>query len=82
MFTVRWSEVTRDQLADAWLQASDRNAVTTASSEIDHRLERNPTNEGESRPAGRRILIVRPLAVIYRVDEPNREVHVLRLWSI
>ncbi len=82
MFKVRWSRVTRDQLAEAWLQATDRNAVTVAASQIEYRLARNPQDQGESRTRGRRILIISPLAVIFRVDEQKREVHVLRIWAI
>lgn len=73
----KWS----GDLAAAWLNAPDRNAVTRAAHTIDLMLQRDPENAGESRDEGRRILLVPPLGVDYEVFPDKLEVHVLSLWS-
>ncbi len=82
MYTVRWKRSARDQLAELWMQAPDRNAVTDAANQIDSLLERSPEQQGESRPGGRRILILLPLAVLFRVNEQDKIVAVLKVWAV
>ena len=82
MFSVRWRRTARNMLADIWVNATNRNAVTAATSQIDHQLARDPDNVGESRPKGRRVLLVPPLGVIYRVNTQTRVVTVIRVWYI
>jgi hypothetical protein len=74
---VRWKRSARDRLADLWVEAVDRQAITDAANAVDDRLGRDPLGCGESRDAGRRILIEPPLVVFYRVDEQARKVTVL-----
>jgi hypothetical protein len=81
MFTVRWKRVARDRLAELWLAAPDRAAVTQATHHIDQLLCSNPENKGESRDNGRRVLLVPPLGVVFRIRETDRVVEVLRVWS-
>jgi hypothetical protein len=76
-WTVRWTREARDQLAAVWLAASDRAAVTHAAHRIEAALRRDPTVEGESRDAGRRLVIDYPLAVMYRVNDIERKVRIL-----
>jgi len=64
------------------MQAPDRNAVTDAANQIDSLLERSPEQQGESRPGGRRILILLPLAVLFRVNEQDKIVAVLKVWAV
>jgi hypothetical protein len=79
MFRVRWAKRALDQLADLWNRAAppDRRAITQASHEAEQRLRRNAPSEGESRPRGRRILFVPPLAVTFRVEPDGQTVSVL-----
>jgi hypothetical protein len=65
MFRVRWKKSTVSDLANSWLQADSelRQAITAASHAVDQRLRNDPNAEGESRPKGRRIVFVPPLAV-------------------
>jgi len=79
-FEVIWIPSAVQELAAIWLQASDRQAVTTAAHAIEKRLESDPENDGESRPKGRRILHSKPLGVRYRVLVDRRLVKVLRVW--
>ena len=45
---------------------------------FDRELQSNPHDQGESRPAGTRILFQAPVAVIFEVDEERRMVRILR----
>jgi hypothetical protein len=51
-------------LADVWLRAADRKAITQAATIIDHLLALEPLAHGEEF-YGDRILVVLPLAVTY-----------------
>jgi len=81
-YTVLWKPAAERQLAELWLDAAVRHAVTQAAQEIDERLGTDPSHEGESREQGRRVLIVQPLAAFYRVVEDDRKVLVLHLRHI
>jgi hypothetical protein len=67
-------------LADLWLAASDRAAVTAAANAIDGRLRNDPDTAGQPRGGVTRILVEPPLAVYFDVDEPNRMVTVWAVW--
>jgi hypothetical protein len=81
MFRVEWLQSALDELATIWMQADAvlRQAITAASHSIEQRLQRDPLNEGESRPGGRRIMFVPPLAVIFRVEADGQTVTVLHV---
>ena len=81
-YHVRWKRSARDQLRCFWINAADRQAVTNAANAIDSELQRDPLNAGESRAGSRRILIVAPLVVVYRVDAQQRRVVVLSVRSL
>jgi hypothetical protein len=82
MWIVRWVRSAVDDLADIWIAAegTDRQAITLATNEIDRRLQADPENAGESRPNGRRILLVPPLGVTYQVLKDRQIVRVLDVW--
>ncbi len=46
-WTVLASSEAEEELADIWVQAADRKAVTAAQFAIEQRLARNPIDEGE-----------------------------------
>jgi hypothetical protein len=79
-FTVIWIPEAEAQLADTWLNSTNRDAVRKAAFEIERLLRTNPTNVGESRSEGQRILQVSPLGVRFMVLEDDRTVQVLRVW--
>jgi hypothetical protein len=66
-WTVVWRPPTEDNLADLWVDASDRNAISQAADTIDQILRSDPYAFGESRSGNTRILIIEPLAVVYDV---------------
>jgi plasmid stabilization system protein ParE len=80
-YSVIWLPNAEQELAALWLNASDRGAITRAAAALDQLLARDPANEGESRPNGRRILFAAPLAVIYRIHFDKRQVDVLHVWQ-
>ena len=79
-YTVIWLESAEAELTELWLNASNRDQVTSAASEIDVRLRTNPEIEGESRSGERRILLVAPLGVTFEVNPEDRLVRVLEVW--
>jgi plasmid stabilization system protein ParE len=78
-FTVIWSFAALNELAEIWLRASDRQAITDAAEAIDQLLEADPIVVGESRDGGRRILINPPLVVIFNVSVESGAVVVVRV---
>lgn len=80
-YAVAWLPDAEQELAAIYMNASDPSAISQASNLIDYRLARNPAQEGESRPNGRRILLVSPLGVIFRVSEDDRLVTVSHVWT-
>lgn len=74
-YAVRWTRKARlQQLAQVWLDAPDRNAVSAAAAEVDRLLATDPVVVGESRAAGLRVVIVEPLMVGFAVDDEARQV--------
>ena len=79
-FIVRWLANALQKLAQVWLAAPDRNAITQATNRIDARLERDPHGESESRGGRDRVLFEAPLGVLFRIDETKRFVYVMSVW--
>jgi mRNA-degrading endonuclease RelE of RelBE toxin-antitoxin system len=80
-YQVVWKPEAERRLTEIWLNATDRQAVTSASSMIDLRLSHDPASQGESREKNQRILYVFPLAVIFKVQSRSKIVRVLTVWS-
>jgi plasmid stabilization system protein ParE len=78
-FDVWWIPAAENQLAEIWMAATDRNAVTQAADRIDTALAADPLGVGESWPDRYRVLIDMPLVVYYEVSEPDQRVRVLRV---
>jgi hypothetical protein len=73
---VDWVSVAEDQLADIWVLAPDRQAVTAAEAAIQNLLTRDPLGRGTAVSEGLRKLTVVPLTVYYEVDSVQRTVEV------
>ena len=78
-YTVSWLPSAEQDLADTWLNAPDRDAVASAADAIDRQLQRDPLSVGESRSGAVRIVFLSPLVALFRVDQANRTVYVLRV---
>jgi hypothetical protein len=81
MLDVVWLQSALDELATMWIDATpaERQAITAATEALDGRLARNARNEGESRPGGRRITFVPPLAVRFQIEANGQTVSVLHV---
>ena len=81
MFRIRWPKSVNRKLIDATAKAKGPrlSALLTAMSEVESMLQNEPEFVGESRDADKRILIVDPLYVTYRIDSRNRIVKILRV---
>jgi hypothetical protein len=66
-FTVTWTPLALDQLADLWVRSSNRRAVTTAQHQVDQTLRVDPQSQGLPF-FGDRILVVPPLRVAFSIN--------------
>ena len=66
-YTVTWIPSARNELADIWVNATDKKAVETAANRIDKLLGRDAHTQGEEFGAVR-ILEEWPLVVTFRVS--------------
>ena len=80
-YRIVWKPEAEKRLTTIWLDAADRQAVTDAARMIDWRLSHDPKSQGEGRDAGRRILFVPPLGVIFKVNSRTKTVHVVTVWQ-
>jgi hypothetical protein len=78
-YTVTWSLFAETQLADIWVRAFDKQAVTNASDEIDRQLKIDADRVGVPDLQGWRIIVVPPLAATFDVSVPDRLVTVLSI---
>jgi len=78
-FTVTWHPSAERELAEIWIAATDRQAITQAAHVIDQHLASDPLAQGEEF-YGDRILVTLPLAVTFGVNEQDRTVQILQVW--
>jgi mRNA-degrading endonuclease RelE of RelBE toxin-antitoxin system len=75
-YTVLWSPEAEDLLAEIWLGATDRTAITSAQPLIDAELANDPETKGTEVSEGLRRLKVEQLMVLFEVQAGNRLVKV------
>lgn len=82
MFRVQWVQAAVNELTAIWTNADSpfRQAITAATHAIDEQVRTDPIGNSESRPEGRRVLLVAPVGITFRVDVRRRTVVVLRVW--
>ncbi len=81
-YTVVWVRSARDELADLWVNALDRNAVTTAAQFSDRQLSEDAAGKGNELSEGLRAWYTPPLKAIFTVREDDRIVEVLRVHGV
>lgn len=74
-----WHPSTIQELAQIWLDAADRDAVTQATNAIDRSLAHDPGDKGVDF-YGDRLFVSIPLAVTFTVDDNDRVVQILQVW--
>lgn len=80
--TVVWTQEAMNQLAQVWLNAADRTAVTSAADRIDAHLKQSPDSTGVPYDDHTYLLIVRPLAVRYEFRAMDNLVVVVGLREL
>ena len=80
-FTVLWTPDAEKDLADIWIEAPDRRAISTAANAIDASLAERPESFGESRDQNVRVAFMWPLGIEFEVLSEDRIVYVLSVWS-
>jgi plasmid stabilization system protein ParE len=78
-YTVVWSGDALNELAELWISARDRNAVSMAAHAIDVELSRDATTKGVEVAEGLRVFFSPPLRIFYTIDEGDRLVEVVRV---
>jgi hypothetical protein len=81
IYTVGWKQTALNALADLYLNATDKQAVTAASNRIDQELRRDAHKKGQAFN-DERLLRVPPLAVVFVVDPGDCKVTVLQVGRI
>src|SRR3989442_1228425 len=81
-YTVVWLKAAQDHLANIWITAADKAAVTAASNAIDLMLAQDPHANSQARGENERIMWLRPLGVGYTVSDPDCMVTVWAVWRI
>jgi hypothetical protein len=77
-FTLTLIPIAQGDLADAWLNASDRTAVTEASDRIERELRTRADVAGEAVGSFRR-LVDPPLEVLYKILPDGCSVWIYRI---
>ena len=72
LYAVMWSQFALDQLAEIWLAAKNRAAVTAAAQAIDVRLANDPANRGQPVSSPLREFHLSPLWVLFGIDDVQR----------
>lgn len=78
-YTVVWLKSVHVEIGEIWFAATDRNAVTAASAEIDRELASDAERKGKPLCEGLRVYDNGPLRAVYSVDMGNRIVEVSRI---
>lgn len=71
-YTVVWVQSALDELAEIWLEVSDRDSVAEAADKIDRELAEDAPAKGSELSEGLRSLFVPPLKAIFAVREADR----------
>ncbi|HEV3006070.1 MAG TPA: hypothetical protein VGX78_16495 [Pirellulales bacterium] len=78
-FTVVWLQGAQDDLAELWINARDRSAVSAATRLIDIELSRDAPTKGVELHEGLHAFFAPPLRVLFTVDEADCVVEVVRV---
>ncbi len=76
-FTVEWMPQAEQRLAEIWNDGPDRQAIADAADSAEDLLRHDPIVLGESRTGNARLLFIRPLSFLYRVDVPSQVVQIV-----
>jgi hypothetical protein len=80
-YTVAWHDDAQNQLAEIWMNATDRQSVALAANAIDRHLTDDAATKGIAVEGDLRQVIVPPLRLLFAVSEPDRMVRILDVSS-
>jgi hypothetical protein len=78
-WTVVYLPSAEDELAELWLRSSDRTTFSSAANAIERKLRSDPLKGGEQLTSLTRVIIQRPVAMLYDVSDADRLVTV---WAV
>jgi hypothetical protein len=78
-YMVSWDYRAEQDLAEVWVNATDRAAVSAASREIDKALAYDADRKGDPLSEGLRAINIGPLRAVFEVSEQDRKVVVVRV---
>ncbi len=78
-YTVVWLKESQDELAEIWMAARTRDAVTAAAHLIDQQLSEDAASKGVELSEGLRAFFAPPLRIIFTARADDRIVEVLRV---
>ena len=81
-YRVVWDVISYRELERIWSEVDNVRSYLNAFDEVESLLAVDAHERGESRPDGRRILIVSPLGVLFRAQSRLGETYVLDVWPI
>ncbi len=84
MFRVEWVHSARAALsAQLWIDSTsdERKSITETINMVDQHLAIDPIEVGESREADRRILLMPPLVIKFKVEQRLRSVTIVDVWK-
>lgn len=77
-YSVDWVESARDELANLWLAAANKQEITAAANRIDLLLQTNPDRQGYL-VDNLRVLHVPPLRILFQVSNDDLEATVIEV---
>jgi hypothetical protein len=77
MWAFQWLHDARDELADLWLNAADRKAVTQAAYDAERELAQSPTARAQFIAEGLWRLDVPPIRIYFSLREADHIVEVV-----
>ena len=78
---VDWIDEAENELAEIWLRAEDRAAITSASYRVEYELQNDPDQKGEDF-YGDRVYQYGPLAAAYELINDDRLVRIVQVMRI
>jgi len=78
-YTVVWRDEALNELAEIWVQATERIQITNAVDLLDADLSFDPASKGEEMLKGLLIYVAPPIQVLYEVQPQSRSVRVLAI---
>jgi hypothetical protein len=81
-YTDVWHLSAQDELAELWIAARDRSAITAEAHLIDVELSQDAAAKGVEVAEGLRAFFSPPLRILFSVDEGDRIVEVARVGRL